>query len=60
MKHVYFIAETKDSMREVDLHETERSKIACSRRHFSSLSTSTVKCDVLKSYDDLYNLVKNN
>ena len=60
VKHVYFIAETKGSMREVDLRETEKSKIACARRHFASLSNSTVKYDIVNSYDDLYNIVKNN
>lgn len=60
VKHVYFIAETKGSMREVDLRETEKSKIACARRHFASLSNSAVKYDVVNSYNDLYNLVKNN
>lgn len=60
VKHVYFIAETKGSMREVDLRETEKSKIACARRHFASLSNSVVKYDVVNSYNDLYNLVKNN
>lgn len=58
VKHVYFIAETKGSMREVDLRETEKSKIACARRHFASLSNSNVKYDVVKSYQDLYNIVK--
>lgn len=60
VKHVYFIAETKGSMREVDLRESEKSKIACARRHFASLSNSAVKYDVVNSYNDLYNLVKNN
>lgn len=58
VKHIYFIAETKGSMREVDLRETEKSKIACARRHFASLSNSTVKYDVVKSYQDLYNIVR--
>lgn len=57
IKHVYFIAETKGSMRDVDLRETEKSKIECARRHFASLSNSTVKYDVVKSYQDLYNIV---
>lgn len=57
VKHVYFIAETKGSMREVDLRETEKSKIACARRHFTSLSNSTVKYDVVKSYQNLYDIV---
>lgn len=59
VKHVYFIAETKGSMREVNLREIEKSKIACARRHFASLSNSTVKYDVVKSYDDLFTKVKN-
>jgi len=58
VKHIYFIAETKGSLREVDLRETEKSKIECARRHFASLSNSTVKYDVVKSYQDLYNLVR--
>lgn len=57
IKHVYFIAETKGSMRDVDLRETEKSKIECAHRHFASLSNSTVKYDVVKSYQDLYNIV---
>ncbi len=44
-------------MREVELRETEKSKIACAKRHFSSLSNSTVKYDVVKSYKDLYDIV---
>ena len=57
VKHVYFIAETKGSMREVDLREAEKSKIECARRHFASLSNSSVKYDVVKSYQDLYDIV---
>ena len=57
VKHVYFIAETKGSMREVDLREAEKSKIECARRHFASLSNSSVKYDVVKSYKDLYDIV---
>lgn len=57
VKHVYFIAETKGSMHEVDLREAEKSKIECARRHFASLSNSSVKYDVVKSYKDLYDIV---
>lgn len=57
VKHIYFIAETKGSMREVDLRDAEKSKIECARRHFASLSNSSVKYDVVKSYQDLYNIV---
>lgn len=57
VKHVYFIAETKGSMREVDLREIERSKIACARKHFASLSNSDVKYNVVANYQELYNIV---
>ncbi|MDE6277883.1 MAG: DEAD/DEAH box helicase family protein [Muribaculaceae bacterium] len=57
VKHVYFVAETKGSMREVDLRETEKSKIACARRHFASISDSTVKYDVVNNYKELYDIV---
>lgn len=60
MKHVYFIAETSGSMREADLRETDKSKFACAHRHFALLSDSTVKYDVITSYDDLYNIIRNN
>ena len=60
VKHVYFIAETKGSMCEIDLRETEKSKIACAHRHFASLSDSAVKYDVVNSYQELYNMVNSN
>lgn len=57
VKHEYFIADTKGSMRGVKLREIEESKIECARRHFAALSNSTVKCDVLTTCDDLFNVV---
>lgn len=57
VKHIYFVAETKGSMREVELRETEKSKIACARRHFASLSNSTVKYGVVTSYENLFDIV---
>ena len=56
VKHVYFVAETKGSLREVDLRDTEKSKIACARRHFASLSSSTVKYDVVNNYQELLDI----
>lgn len=57
VRHVYFIAETKGSMRDVDLRPMESSKIACARRHFAALSNSSIKYDVVQSYQDLYDKV---
>ena len=56
VKHVYFVAETKGSLREVDLRDSEKSKIACARRHFASLSSSTVKYDVVNNYQKLLDI----
>ncbi|MDE6311215.1 MAG: DEAD/DEAH box helicase family protein [Muribaculaceae bacterium] len=57
VKHVYFIAETKGSMRRVELRDIEKSKIACAKRHFASLPNSTVKYNVVESYENLYDIV---
>lgn len=57
VKHIYFIAETKGSLREIDFREIEKSKIECARRHFASISNSTVKYDVVHNYQDLFKIV---
>ena len=57
VKHIYFVAETKGSEDVTQLREVEQKKIECARRHFASLSDSTVKFDVVSSYSSLYNKV---
>lgn len=57
VNHVYFVAETKGSESMLQLREIERVKIECARRHFASISDSTVKFDVVSSYSSLYNKV---
>jgi len=57
VKHVYFIAETKGSMKEVDIRVIEKNKIECARRHFAALCNTTVKYDVVTSYKNLYDIV---
>lgn len=57
VKHIYFVAETKGSEDVTQLREVEQKKIECARRHFASISDSTVKFDVVSSYSTLYNKV---
>ena len=59
IKHVYFVAETKGyASDEVnDYRDTERIKIECARRHFATISDSTVTYDVVKSYDELRDII---
>ncbi len=58
VKHVYFVAETKGSMSTLDLREIEDAKIHCAREHFRTISTDTVKYDVVDSYQKLMEIVK--
>ena len=57
VKHIYFVVETKGSEDITQLREVEQNKIECARRHFASISDSTVKFDVVSSYSSLYNKV---
>ena len=53
VKHVYFVAETKGSMKSLDLRPIENAKIECARKHFALISNNEVKYDVVKDYDEL-------
>ena len=59
IKHIYFVAETKGySDDEVtDYRETERVKIECAKRHFDTISSSSVNYGVVKNYEELMNVV---
>ena len=57
IKHIYFVAETKGSLSEPHLRETEASKIECARRHFETISTSEVSYGVVSTYQDLRDIV---
>lgn len=59
IKHVYFVAETKGYSDDevLDYRNTESVKIECARRHFATISNSTVKYDVVNSYADLRNVI---
>ncbi len=57
IKHIYFVAETKGSLEESQLRESERSKIECARRHFATIGDATVSYDVVRNYNDLRDII---
>lgn len=58
VKHIYFVAETKDSMSSLDLRGIESGKIACAETLFKQLSTSDVHYGKIDSFDQLMTLVR--
>ncbi len=58
IKYVYFIAETKGTMNTLELKKSEELKIEYARKHFAALGNTDIKYDVLRSYQDLLQLVK--
>lgn len=58
VKHIYFIAETKGSMRSMQLRLIEESKIHCAREHFKAISDESVMYDVVDSYQTLLEKIK--
>ena len=57
IKYIYFIAETKGSMQSAQLKGAEKGKIECAKKHFESISNSSVKYGVVDSYEHLIDLV---
>ncbi|MCF0186011.1 MAG: restriction endonuclease subunit R, partial [Bacteroidaceae bacterium] len=57
IKHIYFVAETKGSLSETQLRESEKSKIECARRHFATIGDSSVSYDVVTKYSDLRDII---
>ena len=59
IKHIYFVAETKGYKKDevLDFRKTEDVKIECARRHFATISQSTVKYDVVRDYKELRDVI---
>lgn len=61
IKHIYFVAEMKgyeydkDSLK--DYRRAESVKIECASRHFATISDSHVTYDVVKNYDELWDII---
>ena len=57
VKHIYFVAETKGSMRSMQLRDIEKAKIHCAREHFKAISSGDVVYDVIDGYRALLDKV---
>ena len=57
IKHIYFVAETKGSLSESQLRESEKSKIECARRHFNTIADSSVSYGVVTKYSELRDII---
>ena len=57
VKHIYFVAETKGSMRSMQLRLIEESKIHCAKEHFKAISNGQVVYNVVDSYKSLLDIV---
>jgi len=57
VRHIYFVAETKGDTSDLQLREVEKAKIECARRHFSVISSDTVKYGAASTYAELLTLV---
>ena len=57
VKHIFFVAETKGSMRSMQLRLIEESKIHCAKEHFKAISNGQVVYNVVDSYKSLLDIV---
>ena len=57
VKHIYFVAETKGNMSTMQLKNIEILKRNCAIEHFKTISTDTVKYDIVDSYEALLDIV---
>lgn len=57
VKHIFFIAETKGTMKSLELRPIEQAKISCAKKLFNEISTSKVKYHDVDSYQRLLNIM---
>lgn len=57
IKHIYFVAETKGSMKSMQLRLIEESKLHCAREHFKAISCGNIVYDVIDNYQSLLDKV---
>lgn len=58
VKHIYFVAETKGSMKSLQLRPIEEAKINCAKKLFTSLSNEKVKYHEVDTYENLLQIVE--
>ena len=57
VKHIFFVAETKGSLKTLNLKGVEAAKIECARKLFEQLGEDDVRYDFVSTYDELLNKV---
>ena len=57
VKHIFFVAETKGSLRSMDLKGAELAKIECAKKLFNNISTSKVRYHEVTDYDTMLNVI---
>ncbi|MCL1806784.1 MAG: DEAD/DEAH box helicase family protein [Oscillospiraceae bacterium] len=58
VKHIFFIAETKGSMDNLQLRPIEQAKISCAKKLFNEISTDGVKYHDVDSYSNLLTVME--
>ena len=58
VKHIFFVAETKGSMENIELRKLEKAKIDCAKKLFNNVSTSNVRYAHVDSFETLLNVMK--
>lgn len=57
VQHVFFVAETKGSLDDMQLRKIEHNKIECAKKLFNVVSTKGVRYDHVDSYESLKNII---
>lgn len=57
VRHIFFIAETKGSLDNMELRGVEKAKTECAKRLFNSISTNTTRYGVVNKFENLYNII---
>lgn len=58
VNHIYFIAETKGSLDNLQLRKIESAKIQCASKLFDTMSDSKVRYGKVTKYEDLLSLIR--
>lgn len=58
VKNAYLLVETKGSLSELELRDSEKLKIQCARKHFEVISGGKVKYEPIANYDDLLRIAE--
>lgn len=58
VKHVYFVAETKGSLDNLELRPIEKAKIDCAKKLFGAMSSQDIVYDRVTKYEDLLSIIR--